>query len=139
MITKDTFLVSFNIQGEGFCEPFLVTYRTEELNPYLRYPRQTLNPNHLHVHFTKQVIRELMKMPYYDIEVQDVIHSLNEDLAKAKQEIVDQVNNIYGNEKLTFFSLQGIQEYFETIHLECQEISFNRGGTVIQKQGIPEL
>lgn len=60
MITKDTFLVSFNIQGEGFCEPFLVTYRTEELNPYLRYPRQTLNPNHLHVYFTKQVIRELM-------------------------------------------------------------------------------
>ena len=35
MITKDTFLVSFNIQGEGFCEPFLVTYRTEELNPYI--------------------------------------------------------------------------------------------------------
>lgn len=63
MITKDTFLVSFNIQGEGFCEPFLVTYRTEELNPYLRYPRQTLNPNHLHVYFTKQVIRELMGMP----------------------------------------------------------------------------
>lgn len=61
MITKDTFLVSFNIQGEGFCEPFLVTYRTEELNPYLRYPRQTLNPNHLHVYFTKQVIRELME------------------------------------------------------------------------------
>lgn len=74
-----------------------------------------------------------------DNEVQDVIHSLNEDPTKAKQEIVDQVNDIYGNEKLTFFSLQGIQEYFETIHLECQEISLNRGGTVIQKQGIPEL
>lgn len=74
-----------------------------------------------------------------DNEVQDIIHSFNEDPTKAKQEIVDQVNNIYGNEKLTFFSLQGIQEYFETIHLECQEISFNRGGTVIQKQGIPEL
>ena len=73
MITKDTFLVSFNIQGEGFCEPFLVTYRTEELNPYLRYPRQTLNPNHLHVHFTKQVIGKLMKMPYYDIEILDFI------------------------------------------------------------------
>lgn len=71
-----------------------------------------------------------------DNEVQDIIHSLNEDPTKAKQEIVD---NIYGNEKLTFFSLQGIQEYFETIHLECQEISFNRGGTVIQKQEIPEL
>lgn len=73
MITKDTFLVSFNTQGEGFCEPFLVTYRTEELDPYLRYPRQTLNPSHLHVHFTKQVIRELMKMPYYDIEILDFI------------------------------------------------------------------
>lgn len=24
-------------------------------------------------------------------------------------------------------------------YIECQEISFNRGGTVIQKQGIPEL
>lgn len=71
-----------------------------------------------------------------DNEVQDIIHSLNEDPTKAKQEIIDQVNN---NEKLTLFSLQGIREYFETIHLECQEISFNRGGTVIQKQGIPEL
>lgn len=74
-----------------------------------------------------------------DNEVQDVIHSFDEDPTKAKQEIVDQVNDIYGNEKLTFFSLQGIQEYFETIHLECQEISLNRGGTIIQKQGIPEL
>ena len=34
-----------------------------------------------------------------DNEVQDIIHSLNEDPTKAKQEIVDQVNNIYGNEK----------------------------------------
>lgn len=58
-----------------------------------------------------------------DNEVQDVIHSFNEDPTKAKQEIVDQVNNIYGNEELTFFSLQGIQEYFEIVHLECQEIT----------------
>ena len=72
-------------------------------------------------------------------QVQDIYHSLEDNQDKAYQEIIDQVNNIYGNEKLTFFSLQGIQEYFETIHLECQEISFNRGGTVIQKQGIPEL
>ncbi len=72
-------------------------------------------------------------------QVQDIYHSLEDNQDKAYQEIINQVNNIYGNEKLTFFSLQGIQEYFETIHLECQEISFNRGGTVIQKQGIPEL
>ena len=29
-----------------------------------------------------------------DNEVQDIIHSLNEDPTKAKQEIVDQVNNM---------------------------------------------
>lgn len=69
-----------------------------------------------------------------DNEVQDVIHSLNEDPAKAKQEIVDQVNNMYGNEELTFYSIQGIKEYFEIIHLECQEISFDMNGTVINKE-----
>lgn len=76
MITEEmkSTLLDIEINNpEGFCEPFLVTYRTEELDPYLRYPRQTLNPNHLHVHFTKQVIRELMKMPYYDIEILDFI------------------------------------------------------------------
>ena len=74
-----------------------------------------------------------------DNEVQDVIHSFNEDLTKAKEEIVDQVNNVYGHKNLFFKDIHGIWSYFETIHLECQEISFNRGGTVIQKQGIPEL
>lgn len=32
-----------------------------------------------------------------DMEVQDVIHSFNEDPAKAKQEIIDQVNDIYSD------------------------------------------
>lgn len=68
-----------------------------------------------------------------DNEVQDVIHSLNEDPAKAQQEIIDQVNNIYGNEKLTFFSLQGIREYFDTVHLECQEISLQPNKTAIKE------
>lgn len=42
-----------------------------------------------------------------DNEVQDIIHSLNEDPTKAKQEIIDQVNNIYGNEKLTLLQSSG--------------------------------
>lgn len=73
-----------------------------------------------------------------DNEVQDVIHSLNEDPTKAQQEIVDQVNDIYGNEKITFHSLQGIRETFDRmkgirVHLECQEIGFNRNGTIIKE------
>lgn len=72
-----------------------------------------------------------------DNEVQDVIHSLNEDPTKAKQEIIDQVNNIYGNEKITFDSLQDIKTTFDRmrgirVHLESQEISLQPNGTVIK-------
>lgn len=64
-----------------------------------------------------------------DNEVQDIIHSFNKDPDKAKQEIIDQVNNLYGNEKLTFYSIQGIREYFDIIHLECREISLQPNST----------
>ena len=45
MLTSGRFLVSFEVPGplpgttEGFCEEMIVVYRTEELNPYLRYPK----------------------------------------------------------------------------------------------------
>lgn len=133
MITKDTFLVSFNIQGEGFCEPFLVTYRTEELNPYLRYPRQTLRK--MKITITTLVIIE-------DMEVQDVIHSFNEDPAKAKQEIIDQVNDIYSDGTESYTTMEEVLDSFTfkvgasqgKTYIESQEISFNRGGTIINKE-----
>lgn len=46
MLTKGKFLVSFEVPGhtkdytEGFTEEMVIPYRTEELNPYLRYPHQ---------------------------------------------------------------------------------------------------
>ena len=49
-----TSLVSFEVPGhtkeytEGFTEEMVIPYRTEELNPYLRYPNQEINNNHLH-------------------------------------------------------------------------------------------
>ena len=49
MLTSGKFLVSFEVPGplpgttEGFCEEMIVVYRTEELNPYLRYPKQEIN------------------------------------------------------------------------------------------------
>lgn len=53
MLTKGKFLVSFEVPGhtkeytEGFTEELIITYRTEELRPYLIFPRVKLNPNHL--------------------------------------------------------------------------------------------
>lgn len=50
MLTSGRFLVSFEVPGplpgttEGFCEEMNVVYRTEELNTYLRYPKQEINP-----------------------------------------------------------------------------------------------
>lgn len=54
MLTSGRFLVSFEVPGplpgttEGFCEEMNVVYRTEELNTYLRYPKQEINPWHLY-------------------------------------------------------------------------------------------
>lgn len=49
MLTSGKFLVSFEVPGhtkeytEGFTEEMVIPYRTEELNPYLRYPNQEIN------------------------------------------------------------------------------------------------
>lgn len=67
-----------------------------------------------------------------DNEVQDVIHSFNEDLTKAKEEIVDQVNNVYGHKNLFFKDIHSIWSYFDIVHLECQEISLQPNRTVIK-------
>lgn len=54
MLTKGKFPVSFKVPGhtkeytEGFTEEMVIPYRTEELRPYLRYPNQEINKNHLH-------------------------------------------------------------------------------------------
>lgn len=54
MLEQSKFLVSFDCQNEKFCEELIITYRTEELRPYLIFPRVKLNPNHLHVYHTKR-------------------------------------------------------------------------------------
>lgn len=78
MLTKGKFLVSFEVPGhtkeytEGFTEELIITYRTEELRPYLIFPRVKLNPNHLHVYHTKRIISELIGMPYSSIKIVDL-------------------------------------------------------------------
>lgn len=56
MLTKGKFLVSFEVPGhtKDYTEGLMVIpYRTEELDPYLRYPNQEINKNHLHSQHTK--------------------------------------------------------------------------------------
>ena len=45
MLEQSKFLVSFDCQNEKFCEELIITYRTEELRPYLIFPRVKLNPS----------------------------------------------------------------------------------------------
>lgn len=68
MLTSGRFLVSFEVPGplpgttEGFCEEMNVVYRTEELNTYLRYPKQQINPWHKHSTYIRLKLREILKV-----------------------------------------------------------------------------
>lgn len=69
MLTSGKFLVSFEVPGhtkdypEGFTEEMVIPYRTEELMPYLRYPNQEINNNHLHSEHIRLQIREILQIP----------------------------------------------------------------------------
>lgn len=73
------FLVSFEVPGplpgttEGFCEEMNVVYRTEELNTYLRYPKQEINPGHKHSTYIRLKLREILKVNLTDITIIDII------------------------------------------------------------------
>lgn len=79
MLTKGKFLVPRKIPGhtkdytEGFTEEMVIPYRTEELNPYLRYPNQEINKNHLHSEFIRLRLREILQINLSDITIIDII------------------------------------------------------------------
>lgn len=62
MLRKGKFLVSFEVPGhtKDYTEEMIIPHRTEELNPYLRYPHQEINKNHLHSEFIR--LREILQM-----------------------------------------------------------------------------
>lgn len=68
MLTSGKFLVSFEVPGplpgttEGFCEEMNVVYRTEELNTYLRYPKQEINQWHKHSTYIRLKLREILEV-----------------------------------------------------------------------------
>jgi hypothetical protein len=50
-------------------------------------------------------------------------HSFKEDPEAAKSELISDVNAVYAP-SIVFNSIEEIQEYFEYVHLESQEITF---------------
>lgn len=57
-------------------------------------------------------------------QVENIYHSLEDNQDKAYQDLINQVNATYGDGGvLQFYSLQGIKEYFEIVHIETQELT----------------
>ena len=75
MLTKGKFLVSFEVPGhtKEYTEEMVIPYRTEELRPYLRYPNQRINNNHLHSEHIRLQIRDILQIPLSDITIIDII------------------------------------------------------------------
>lgn len=79
MLTSGRFLVSFEVPGndpgttEGFCEEMNVVYRIEELNTYLRYPKQEINPWYKHSTYIRLKLRDILQIPLTDITIIDII------------------------------------------------------------------
>lgn len=51
-------------------------------------------------------------------------HSFQEDPNRAKSEIIAAVNGVYAPDRV-FNTIEEIQEYFEYVHLESQEIKIH--------------
>lgn len=59
-------------------------------------------------------------------------HSFFEDIEKAKKEIIDDVNQVYAP-GVKFETIEQIQEYFDYVHLESQEIKLISTTTAINQ------
>lgn len=59
-------------------------------------------------------------------------HSFLEDIEKAKEEIIDDVNSVYAP-GVKFETIEQIQEYFDYVHLESQEIKLISTTTAIKQ------
>ncbi len=57
-------------------------------------------------------------------QVQDIYHSLEDNQDRAYQDLIDQVNDTYGDGGiLQFKTMKGIKNYFDSIAIETQELT----------------
>ena len=66
-------------------------------------------------------------------QVLDIFHSLKDNQEDAENEIIDMVEEEYGDEDehIHFKSIQDIEDYFEIVHIETQELTSIKFKTAI--------
>lgn len=66
-------------------------------------------------------------------QVLDIFYSLEDNQEDAEHEIIDMVEEEYGDEdeNIHFKSLQDIEDYFEIVHIETQELTSIKFKTAI--------
>lgn len=71
-----------------------------------------------------------------DNEVLDVYHSLEDNQDKAYQELIDMVEGEYGDEETNthFKSIEDIEDYFDIVSIETQELTSSGFKTAILDQ-----
>lgn len=114
MLEQSKFLVSFDCQNEKFCEELIITYRTEELRPYLIFPRVKPNPNYYtdsgatfnkHLRTPKQIktekeMKTLLLIPVIPYTWLSLTH---------RDKIYHQIPNPTNKQKYIYLILQGLQ------------------------------
>lgn len=56
-------------------------------------------------------------------QVENIYHSLEDNQDKAYQDLIDQVNDTYGDGGiLQFKTMKGIKNYFDSVTIETQEL-----------------
>lgn len=60
-----------HVQLNGLLENTQIVFTF--INPYLRYPNQEINNNHLHSEHIRLQIREMLQIPLTDITIIDII------------------------------------------------------------------
>lgn len=64
-------------------------------------------------------------------QVLDIFHSLKDNQEDAEHEIIDMVEEEYEDENIHFKSIQDIEDYFEIVHIETQELTSIKFKTAI--------
>lgn len=75
MITEELKHILDSLPSEIYeqAREMVIPYRTEELNPYPRYPNQEINNNHPHSEHIRLQIRDILQIPPIDITIIDII------------------------------------------------------------------
>lgn len=92
--------------------------------------------NHQLKHYGKMKITITTLIIVNDNEVLDVYHSLEDNQDKAYQELIDMVEGEYGDEETNthFKSIEDIEDYFDIVSIETQELTPSGFKTAILDQ-----